>query len=79
MWWFAVGALVLIAYGLVPTLQPEQAGQFGRVYATYGAYFILLSVAWAWAVDGVKPDTGDLIGALFAIIGAGLITFWPRG
>ncbi len=78
-WWFAVGSIVLVAYGLVPTLQPTQAGEFGRVYAAYGAYFIVLSVAWGWAVDGAKPDAGDLAGAALAVAGAAVITFWPRG
>jgi small multidrug resistance family-3 protein len=77
-WWAIIGAIVLTLYGFIPTWQPTEAGEFGRVYAGYGAYFIVLSLLWAWAVDKQKPDVGDLIGSAFAIVGAAVITFWPR-
>ena len=59
-------------YGVVPTFQPQTAGteDFGRVYAAYGCWFIMLSLAWGWAVDGNRPDAGDGIGALLAAVGA---------
>ena len=78
LWWALVGSALLIGYGFVPTLQPAEAGEFGRVYAAYGCYFIVLSLGWAWAVESQKPDTGDLLGCALATVGAGLITFWPR-
>lgn len=31
-----LGAVVLIAYGVIPTFQPE--GTFGRIYAAYGGW-----------------------------------------
>ena len=40
-----IGALALILYGIIPTLQPENSN-FGRVYATYGGIFIVLSILW---------------------------------
>jgi len=43
-----LGALVLVLYGAVPTLQPAN---FGRVYAAYGGVFIALSILWGWKVD----------------------------
>jgi Uncharacterised BCR, YnfA/UPF0060 family len=56
-WWMAVlGALVLVSYGFVPTAQPVD--NFGRVFAVYGGFFIILSYLWGWAVDGDRPDTG---------------------
>lgn len=56
-WWMAMlGALVLIGYGFVPTAQPVDS--FGRIYAVYGGFFIILSYLWGWAVDGDRPDTG---------------------
>jgi small multidrug resistance family-3 protein len=76
--WAVLGSLILVAYGFVPTFQPEQAGAFGRVYAAYGAYFIVLSLGWAWVVDAQRPDTGDVVGACLACVGACVITFWPR-
>ena len=47
-WWYAViGSAMLCLYGVVPTYQPQTAGteDFGRVYAAYGCWFILLSLA----------------------------------
>ena len=80
-WWYAViGSAMLCLYGVVPTFQPQTAGteDFGRVYAAYGCWFIMLSLAWGWAVDGNRPDAGDGIGALLAAVGAVVITFYPR-
>jgi small multidrug resistance family-3 protein len=38
-WWFGlIGALIIVGYGVVPTLQPAH---FGRVYAAYGGGFII--------------------------------------
>lgn len=37
-----VGATVLIGYGLVHTLQPS--AEFGRIYAAYGAFFLLVAM-----------------------------------
>ncbi len=51
-----LGGLVLICYGFVPTLQPPDT--FGRIYAVYGGFFIILSYLWGWAADGDRPDTG---------------------
>jgi small multidrug resistance family-3 protein len=48
-----LGAVILILYGIVPTYQPSH---FGRVYAAYGGWFIILSILWGWLVDHVEPD-----------------------
>ena len=69
-----IGALVLILYGIIPTLQPENSN-FGRVYATYGGIFIVLSILWGWKVDNIIPDKFDLIG----LIGVLIIMYAPRG
>jgi small multidrug resistance family-3 protein len=73
----AIGALVLILYGIIPTLQP--ANNFGRVYAAYGGVFIVLSILWGWRVDHILPDKFDLIGGAIALIGAAIIIYAPRG
>jgi small multidrug resistance family-3 protein len=74
--WFAlIGAVVLILYGFVPTLQPAH---FGRVYAAYGGIFIVLSILWGWKVDKIVPDRFDLIGGLIALVGVCVIMYWPR-
>ena len=41
----AAGVIALIGYGFVPCLQPTS--DFGRVYAIYGGFFIVLAFAWA--------------------------------
>ena len=76
-WWFAVlGSIILILYGFIPTLQPTS--NFGRIYAAYGGAFIVMSFLFGWVADGNKPDTGDIIGGVIALVGAAVIYFWPR-
>ena len=70
-----LGALALILYGIVPTLQPAH---FGRVYAAYGGIFIVLSLLWGWKIDGILPDVFDMIGGGIALIGVGIIMYAPR-
>ena len=72
------GAVALIIYGVIPTLQPPSAN-FGRVYATYGGIFIVLSILWGWKIDNIIPDKFDLIGGTIAVIGAVIIMYAPRG
>ena len=72
----AAGVVALIGYGFVPCLQPTS--DFGRVYAVYGGFFIVLSFAWAKQFDGYSPDLGDLIGAAIALSGVLVIMLWPR-
>lgn len=75
MWLGALGAVALVLYGVIPTLQPAQ---FGRVYAAYGGVFILMAMIWGWKVDGVLPDRYDLIGVSLALLGVLIIMYWPR-
>ena len=75
-WWALIGSCVLILYGFVPCAQP--IADFGRLYAAYGGFFVALSVAWARVFDGFKPDVGDFIGCAIALIGVGVILFYPR-
>jgi small multidrug resistance family-3 protein len=70
-----LGAAALVLYGLVPTYQPAH---FGRVYAAYGGWFIVLSILWGWGVDRVVPDRYDLLGALICLAGVGVIMYGPR-
>ena len=75
-WWAVLGSLVLVGYGLLPTLQPTD--EFGRIYAVYGGFFIVLSYAWGWMLDGMKPDIGDAVGGALALVAVLIILFWPR-
>ena len=74
--WYAVGgAVLLVLYGIVPTLQPAN---FGRVYAAYGGVFIVLSILWGWRIDKIMPDRFDIIGGAVALAGVFIIMYWPR-
>ncbi|ENK1242182.1 YnfA family protein [Clostridium sporogenes] len=78
IWYGLIGAIALIIYGVIPTLQPPSAN-FGRVYAAYGGIFIVLSIIWGWKIDNVFPDKFDLIGGFIALIGVLIIMYYPRG
>ncbi|MDA8161456.1 MAG: YnfA family protein [Desulfobacteraceae bacterium] len=76
--WFAIiGAIMLVSYGVIPTLQPK-AANFGRVYAAYGGVFIVISIIWGWQIDKIKPDNFDIIGGFISLIGVLIIMYWPR-
>ena len=75
-WWALTGSLVLVLYGFLPTLQPTDS--FGRIYAVYGGFFIVLSYLWGWIFDGMKPDVGDVLGGSLALAAVLIILFWPR-
>lgn len=75
IWLAAVGAVVLVLYGVIPTLQPAN---FGRVYAAYGGVFVALSILWGWQVDKIRPDKFDIIGGLVALAGVAIIMYAPR-
>lgn len=75
-WTYAVfGGLVLILYGILPTLQPAN---FGRVYAAYGGMFVVLSLIWGWGIDGIRPDRYDAIGAMLCLGGMMVMMYAPR-
>ena len=57
------GCCCLVGYGFLPTAQPTSS--FGRLYAVYGGFFVVLSYAWGWLVDGERPDKGKSVYCLF--------------
>ena len=71
-----IGSIILVVYGFIPTLQPIQS--FGRIFAIYGGFFIMLSYIWAVLFDNFKIDLGDIIGSAIAIAGVCVCWFWPR-
>lgn len=50
----------------------------GRAYAAYGGIYILASLLWLWAAEGVRPDRWDVIGAGLCLAGALVIVLGPR-
>jgi small multidrug resistance family-3 protein len=70
-----LGGSILVLYGVVATLQTES---FGRVYATYGGFFIVMSLLWAIKFDHFTPDKFDVIGAIIALTGVCIIYYAPR-
>jgi len=77
IWVGVIGAVVLVLYGIIPTLQPA-VFTFGRVYAAYGGVFVVLSLLWGWQIDRKQPDMFDLIGGLICLIGVAIIMYAPR-
>ena len=76
-WIYAIfGSLILVLYGFIPTLQPTNS--FGRIYAVYGGFFIVLSFLAGWYLDQDRPDLGDIIGGSVALVGVLIVLFWPR-
>jgi len=71
-----VGSVVLIVYGFIPTLQPVST--FGRIFAVYGGFFIVLSYVWAVIFDSFVMDIGDYVGTGISLAGVLITWFWPR-
>lgn len=75
LWYGMAGAVILALYGIVATLQTSN---FAKVYATYGGFFIVLSLLWAYKFDKYSPTKYDIIGALIALLGVCIIYYSPR-
>jgi small multidrug resistance family-3 protein len=76
VWWVAPGVASLVLFaGLLTQVDAADAG---RAYAAYGGIYIGMSLAWLWAVEGVRPDRWDLIGAAACLVGAAVIILGPR-
>ena len=69
--WLLFPSVVCLAiFVWLLTLHPTASG---RVYATYGAVYIASAIIWLWAVDGIRPQWSDWIGAGLALAGAAVI------
>ena len=75
IWYGIVGGVILVLYGIIPTLQ--KFPNFGKVYAAYGGVFIILSILWGWWIDQKNPDLYDWLGGLVCLAGV-FIIIWPR-
>lgn len=70
-----LGALVLFTYAIIHTFQPAD---FGRVYATYGGIFIIVSILWGYWIDKKKPDRFEIIGSVIVLVGVAIMFYFPR-
>jgi small multidrug resistance family-3 protein len=75
-YWLIPGMASLALFAYLLTLVDSSAA--GRAYAAYGGVYIAASLLWLWAIEGVRPDRWDLIGATICLAGAALILFGPR-
>jgi small multidrug resistance family-3 protein len=76
VWWLVPGMISLALFAWLLTLVDSAAA--GRAYAAYGGIYICASLAWLWAVESIRPDRWDVIGALICIVGAAVIILGPR-
>ncbi|KAJ7520407.1 hypothetical protein O6H91_19G004700 [Diphasiastrum complanatum] len=74
-YYFLLGSILLVIYGFIPTLQQQS---FGRTYAAYGGFFIVLSLFWGWIAENSRPDVWDMVGAVVSLVGVCIIMFAPR-
>ena len=75
--WLLPGMASLALFAVLLTRVPADAA--GRTFAAYGGVYICASLGWLWAVEGVRPDRWDAIGALLCLAGAAVILMGPRG
>ncbi|MFV0474867.1 MAG: YnfA family protein [Pikeienuella sp.] len=77
VWWAGAGVVSLMVFGFLLTLVESEAA--GRAFAAYGGVYIAASLGWLWAVEGVRPDRWDALGAALCLLGAAVIIAAPRG
>ena len=75
--WLLPGIASLAVFAWLLAFSP--ADQAGRAYAVYGGVYIVVSLGWLWAVEGLRPDRWDLIGGAVCLAGAAIILWGPRG
>ncbi|HEY0623976.1 YnfA family protein [Sphingomonas sp.] len=75
-WWVVPGMVSLAVFAWLLTLVDSEAA--GRAYAAYGGVYICASLGWLWAIEGLRPDRWDVVGAVICLVGAGIILFGPR-
>jgi small multidrug resistance family-3 protein len=74
--WLIPGSFSLALFAYLLTLVESDAA--GRAYATYGGVYIVASLFWLWAAEGVRPDRWDVTGGAICLLGAAVILLGPR-
>lgn len=74
--WLIPGVLSLILFAYF--LTRVDSAFAGRAYAAYGGIYIAASLVWLWAVENLRPDRWDLLGAGLCLMGAAMILWGPR-
>ncbi len=74
--WALPGLVALVVFAFLLTKIDTLFA--GRAYAAYGGVYIAASLVWLWAVEGMRPDRWDAIGAAICLLGAAVILFGPR-
>ena len=75
-WWLVPGVASLVLFAWL--LARVEVGFAGRAYAAYGGIYITASLLWLWAVEGMRPDRFDVIGAGLCLLGAAVIVAGRR-
>ncbi len=75
VWLLVPAAISLALFAWLLSLHPTAAG---RVYAAYGGVYVFVALLWLWLVDGIRPSTWDMVGALVALAGMAIIMFAPK-
>src|SRR3546814_323992 len=75
VWVLVPAAVSLAAFVWLLSLHPQAAG---RTYAAYGSIYVAMALVWLWAVDGIRPDRWEVLGASLALGGMAIIAFAPR-
>jgi small multidrug resistance family-3 protein len=75
VWLLVPAAASLALFAWLLTLHPTAAG---RVYAAYGGVYVCTAILWLWAVDGVRPNRGDVLGVAMCLLGMAVIMLNPR-
>ncbi len=70
--------------GALRLLQEAPSGPDGSAPAQleattpHGGVFVVLSLAWGWALGGIAPDRWDVAGAALCLAGVAVIMYAPR-
>ncbi len=75
-WWLVPGLVALAVFAWA--LAQMEAVHAGRAFAAYGGIYIAASLGWLWAVEGVRPDRWDALGAALCLAGAAAILLGSR-